>query len=152
MLVAFLDYYRETICSKLEGVTDEGARWIPAEGANSLIGIVNHLAYVEDSWFHQRLLGLPSQLPNIFENDPDAEFRPAGDQSVARTIDQYRRMWQRSNEITQTAGLDDVAQHPKAAQRGVTLRWILVHMLEETARHAGHMDITRQLVDGATGD
>ena len=151
MLVSFLDYFRETMCLFLEGLDEEQARIAPTPQANSLIGLVNHLAYVEHSWFHEILLGLEPELPDIFAEDEDADFKPPADQTIAQTIERYRAECARSNEITAAAGLDDVAKHPKGAKRGVTLRWILVHMIEETARHAGHLDLMREQIDGTTG-
>jgi uncharacterized damage-inducible protein DinB len=152
MLVSFLDHYRETMVMMLDDLTEEQARWAPALTANALIGMINHLAYVEDWWFNECFLGAESALPqDIFEADRDAEMKPPADQTVAFTIERYRQRWERSNEIAATASLDDVVAHEKMRARGVTLRWILVHMIEETARHAGHADITRELIDGTTG-
>lgn len=151
MLIAFLDYYRETMIDIASGLDEEKVRWTPAATANSLIGMLNHLTYVEHWWFHECLLGKPPELPDVFADDQDADFKPPTDQTLAFTIERYRAECARSNEIARAASLDDVAAHPKGATRGITLRWILVHMIEETARHAGHADITRELIDGSIG-
>ena len=151
MLVSFLDYYRETMIGMLDGLDEDQVRWTPSATANSLLGMVNHLTYVEHWWFHECFLGRDADLPDIFGEDRDADFRPPADQTVGFTVERFRAACARSNEITSTASLDDVAAHTHHKQRGVTLRWILVHMIEETARHAGHADITRELIDGAVG-
>jgi len=152
MLVSYLDYYRGTMIMKIEDLGDEKARWTPAPTANSLLGLINHLTYVEHWWFHECFMGNEPELPDIFGDDRDADFTPPPEQTIAWTLDRYRAECARSNELTKLAGsLDQVAAHPKFEERGVTLRWILVHMIEETARHAGHADITRELIDGAVG-
>jgi len=153
MLVAFLDYYRETMIAKIEGLDDAQAGWTPAPTANSLLGLINHLTYVEHWWFHECLLGKPPELPDVFGEDKDADFRPPADQPIGFTVDRYRQECTRSNEIVvATSSLDEISKNERVKKRGITLRWILVHMIEETARHAGHADITRELIDGATGD
>lgn len=152
MLLAFLDYHRETMIAKIAGLDEQQARWAPTPTANSLLGLINHLAYVEHWWFYECFGGNDPVLPDIFAEDRDADFKPPPDQTIGFTIERYRAECARSNEIARAGGLDDVARHPKGVERGVTLRWILVHLVEETARHAGHADITRELIDGATGE
>jgi len=152
MLISFLDYYRETMLSKLDGLTEEQARWTPAPTANSLLGLVTHLANVENWWFWECFLGKPDDLmPWGDPDDFDFDFKPLPEHTIPDRAAVYRRQWERANDIARAASLDDVAAHEGGAQRGITLRWILVHMIEETARHAGHADITRELIDGATG-
>ena len=154
MMLAFLDYYRETMILKLEGLTEEQARWKPAPTANSLISIVNHLAWVERSWFGMRFLG-EDEPDWWFEeaDDPDTDFRVPGDRTVPEVIAFYRAEYTRANEIAHAAAsLDEPSRKAGRSGHTPTLRWILDHMLEETARHAGHADITRELIDGATGD
>jgi uncharacterized protein DUF664 len=85
------------------------------------------------------------------DDDLDADFRIEPGETVEGIIDLYRGEIERSREITKAAGLDEIAK--KSSRRGhASLRWILVHMIEETARHAGHADIIREAIDGATGD
>ena len=152
MLVAYLDYYRETMIMKLDGLTEEQARTTPTPNANSLLGLVSHLANVERWWFHECFAGQPEAEQSWGDpDDPDWDFKPPTDRTIAELVDWYRFECARANDITSAAGLDEIAKHPRGAQRGVTMRWILVHMIEETARHAGHADITRELIDGAVG-
>lgn len=154
MLVSFLDYYRETTLAKAAGLDAAQLRWKPRETSNSLIGLITHLSYVEDWWFRECFFGEPDDpVPWGDPADDDRDFKPPPDMTFEQAEALYRGRWARSNEITEaTASLDEVALHPRGAKRGVTLRWILVHMIEETARHAGHADITRELIDGALGD
>lgn len=152
MLVSFLDYYRETMVLMLEGLDEEQARWTPAPTANSLLGLILHLAGVEEWWFHQCFAGNASDFPRWGDpDDRDYELKPAPEHTIGYAIDLYRTNWLRANEIAAAADLDAVGAHPRAQERGTTLRWILVHMIEETARHAGHADITREMIDGKTG-
>lgn len=145
ILLAFLDYYRETMVLKIEGLSEEQARWKPAPTANSLLNLIYHLAGVEAWWFEGAILGKdPSR-------DRDAELRelPA-EVTIASAVDRYRKAWARSNEIGTGVDLDGECRHPKVA--GMNVRWVIVHMIEETCRHAGHADITRELIDGSVGD
>ena len=152
MLVSFLDYFRETMCAFVEGLSPEQLRWIPCEGANSIGGVIRHLWYVEEWWFHTSLLDLPREFP-WDDDDPneDQDFVVPDGLTGDELIASYRAQCARSNAIIDGMSIDEVAKHERSAKRGVTLRWILVHMIEETARHAGHADITRQLIDGRTG-
>lgn len=145
MLVAFLDHYRETVVRKTEGLTGEQARWVPAETANPVVGIVYHLGWVETWWFREAFLGEGTG------RERSDEFWPGPEVTLERAVDHYRRAWARSNEIVRLAdSLDDRATLPRLDS--LSLRWILLHMLEETARHAGHLDISRELIDGVTGE
>lgn len=150
MLDAWLRYQRESIVTKIDGVDDKQARWVPAPTANSLIGIVHHLVYVEWWWFCGVLAGeRPSRPDWASKEDPDWDFHPPSEMSVTDVVASYRDACARSDEIAAAATLETTGTHPREGD--VSLRWILVHMIEETARHAGHMDITRELIDGSTG-
>ena len=150
MLSAFLDRYRETILWKLEGVTKEqaSARLVPS--ASTLLGIVKHLAYVERGWFPIYFAGGPVNYPWAEdEPDPDIDFRVSVTDTIESVSRLYREEIVRSREIVAGASLDDLSKEQNRGPR--TLRWIMVHMIEETARHAGHADILRELTDGAIG-
>jgi uncharacterized damage-inducible protein DinB len=141
MLRNFLDFYRETIVMKIDGLTEEQARWTPTAQANSLLNLIVHLTGVERGWFQGEIAG------REIERDRDTEFE-ALDVSVAEAIAAYRVECERSNEVLAEVGSLD---EPAKGEPGYSVRWILCHMLEETARHAGHADITRELIDGAVG-
>jgi uncharacterized damage-inducible protein DinB len=141
MLRNFLDFYRETMVMKIEGLTEEQARWAPTEHANSLLNLIVHLTGVERGWFQFTIGG------REIDRDRDAEFEKL-DVTVEEAVANYRAECRRSNVVLDGVGsLDD----PAKAETGYSVRWILVHMIEETARHAGHADITRELIDGSVG-
>jgi uncharacterized damage-inducible protein DinB len=141
-LKAFLDLYRQTMVMKIEGLDEEQARWTPTEQANSLLNLIVHLIGVERGWFQETIAG------REVDRDRDAEFAHLEKMTVARAVGAYRDEWKRSDEVLdRVASLDD----PCKGEAGFSVRWVLLHMLEETARHAGHADITRELIDGTVG-
>jgi uncharacterized damage-inducible protein DinB len=151
-LEAFLDLYRETIKRKVRGVSEEDAvrRLVPS--ATTLAGIVKHLRWVELGWFQRVLAGRPPEdLPPVpwTDQDPDADFRLEPGETLARVIAEYDQECARSRAVAAEHSLDDTGTHRRLGQ--VSLRWIYVHMIEETARHAGHADILREQIDGTTG-
>jgi hypothetical protein len=155
MLESFLEYQRATVVGKLEGLTDDAARsvHIPTSPLMTPIGIVQHLGYVERAWFAMDLAGLPLSVPwrgpDSHPEDHDADLRVDPDRTVADVIAFYDAECARSREIAASLGLDAVSH---SATQPATLRWVLVHMIEETARHAGHLDLLRELTDGETGE
>ena len=153
ILETFLDLYRETIKRKVRGVSEEDAvrRLVPS--ATTLAGIVKHLRWVELNWF-QRVLAArpPEDLPPVpwSDEDPDADFRLEPGETVEQVIAEYDQECARSRAVAADRSLDDTGLHRRMGR--VSLRWIYVHMIEETARHAGHADILREQIDGTTGD
>jgi hypothetical protein len=153
LLETFLDLYRETIKRKVRGVSEEDAvrRLVPS--ATTLVGIVKHLRWVELNWFQRVLAGRPPEdLPRVpwSDEDPDADFRLEPGETVERIIGEYDQECDRSRAVAAGHSLDDTGTHRRMGP--VSLRWIYVHMIEETARHAGHADILREQIDGTTGD
>jgi uncharacterized damage-inducible protein DinB len=146
----WLTYQRESCIAKLDGLTDEQARWKPAPGANSMMGIVTHLGHAEHWWFHRCFANEEQSYPRWGDPaDDDYDFKPPDGMTIEEAVALYRAEIERSNAVERAArSLDAVAAHER---RKPNLRWIMVHMIEETARHAGHMDITRELIDGSTG-
>lgn len=150
MLTSFLDWYRIVMIRKIEDLDAEGLRRSPVASGTSLGGLVKHLAYVERHWFGSSYGGLTLDYPWTDE-DPDADFRLDEDETVASLTAFYKSECQRSRDtVAANPDLDHVV--PASRGRMVSLRWILVHMIEETARHAGHADIIREMVDGTVGD
>jgi uncharacterized damage-inducible protein DinB len=149
MLVAFLDWYRDNLLRKVEGLDREALTRPLVPSATTLLGIVKHLAYVERGWFRITFLG---EAVSRLHSDafPDAEFRVEDDESVDEILALYRDEVDRARKIVAAASLDDHAR--RMDRREYTLRWIMVHMIEETARHVGHADILREQTDGATGE
>jgi len=149
LLERFLDFLRDTLFWKLSGLTEEQARTQRTPTGMSLLGPVKHLAYVERNWFQLRFLGQHVYVP-WRSGDREGDFRIETDESFETVLDLYRAEIERSRRITaQTASLDTLAVDP---DRPVTLRWILIHMIEETARHCGHADLMREMADGQTGE
>jgi uncharacterized damage-inducible protein DinB len=151
MLIAHLDYERESVVMKLDGLTEEQGRRAPSTGGNSLMALVKHLGYVENWWFRVCFNG-EADAYLYPEDDLDADFRVTNSDTIPDLIAFYRAEWAISNRIVRAApSLDQEAKYTKRTDGVPTLRWILNHMLEETARHAGHADITRELIDGSVG-
>ena len=148
-LSGFLDFQRATLLWKLEGLGDEQLRRAMVPSGTSLLGMVKHLAYVERWWFQQVWAGLEPTYPWTDE-DPDADWRVEPTETTAEILALYRGECDRSRElVTAAPGLEQVAHHPR---RELSRRWILVHMIEETARHNGHADILREQLDGTVGE
>lgn len=144
-LEAFLDFHRDTVLIKVDGVSDADLRRAMVPSGTSLLGLVKHLAFVERWWFQHNFAGNKVDLgPDI-----DFDFRIEPDETTAQILDLYGGECDMSRKITAQASLDDVARNPK---RPRTLRWILTHMIEETARHNGHLDVLRELIDGTVGE
>jgi uncharacterized damage-inducible protein DinB len=128
----------------------------------TLAGLVKHLARVEDSWFIYRLIGRPRSEPWAsapWDDDPDWDIHSALDDDPADLLALYDTACTRSRAVTaevtaaESGGLDTLSVRTDHTGRGqVSLRWILLHMIEETARHNGHADLLREAIDGQTGE
>lgn len=143
---------RAIIHWKCEGLSEADAHRsvLPTSPYMTLAGLVSHMRWVEHCWFEVLLLGRPAEGP-LFEDGPeDADMRVDG-VPLARLLDEYERQCAVSNEIAAAHALEDVGQHQGYKADQISLRWILLHMIEETARHAGHADIVRELLDGRKG-
>jgi uncharacterized damage-inducible protein DinB len=151
MLSAFLDRYRETMLWKLDGLSTEQASRHLVPSATTLLGVVKHLAYVERWWFQMNFAGDPVGFPwPKDEPDEDIDFRVTDTDTIESISALYEQEIARSRQIVAGASLEDLGQDlGKVKPR--SLRWIIVHMIEETARHSGHADILRELTDGAIG-
>lgn len=153
-LTTFLDHFREVVVHKLEGVEEPGLRagLVPSPGT-TLGGIVHHLAHVERWWFQQVYGGVELEYPWT-DDDPDGDFRVPADATAESLIAFYRECCARSRDVVEAhPDLErEVARPGSTSGRSFSLRWILVHMIEETARHAGHLDLLRESWDGAVGD
>ncbi|MFZ6003704.1 MAG: DinB family protein [Actinomycetota bacterium] len=146
-LVQRLDQYRAIVLAALVDVPWEPAssRLLPATDM-TIAGIVKHLAWAEDRWFQGRLVG--SSMPSPWDlpgaDDPDRSMRLGPDDTVDGIVELYVEACERSRGATAGCdSLDQVAAVPSFGIGPVNLRWILVHMIDETARHAGHLDLLR---------
>jgi uncharacterized damage-inducible protein DinB len=151
----YLDYQRETILLKTEGLSKEQlGRPIPTSGL-TLAGLLYHLAFVEEDWFEVDFLGLPKREEWQIDRaaDPDFDFRLALEKDPDELRRRYRDACDRSRQITADArDLDQLSVSTPIDGKPFTLRWLLLHLIEETARHAGHADLLREAIDGAVGE
>ena len=148
VLASFLDFHREVLVRKVAGLSLPAARDRLVPSDTTLAGLLRHLAVTERQWFQQVLSGQPAP-PGEGADDPDVSWVVTDEDTLGSLVEQYQQECQRSREAAATLDLGHVVPHPALGQ--VSLRWIYVHMIEETARHAGHADILRELTDGATG-
>ncbi|WP_306950382.1 DinB family protein [Streptomyces sp. B4I13] len=151
-LTTFLDYARDTARAKCEDLSDAQAREAPLPGSPLMTpsGLISHLRWVEYYWFRVVFLGEEDEGPWTDE-DPDREMRVAVDLPLARLLEEYARYAEQHRALVAEHGLDATAQRATRDGRHVDLRWILLHLVEETARHNGHLDVLRELIDGRTG-
>jgi hypothetical protein len=152
----YLDYQRETILLKTEGLTREQlAQKIPTSDL-TLAGILYHLALVEESWLEEEFLGHKAREDFAgvdWDADPNYEFRTALEKEPDWLRRRYRDACNRARQAAATASsLDDVSVRTLSNGKPFTLRWVMLHLIEETARHAGHADLLREAIDGAVGE
>lgn len=158
-LTQFLDYHRATLTQKAGGLTRDQLATRVGASELTLAGLVNHAALNEDHWFGVVLLDRPRSEPWAsapWDDDPDWEFHTALDLDPDVLLARYDEACTRSRanvaEAAAAGGLDWLsAKHSRRGDR-FSLRWILLHMLEETARHNGHADLLREAIDGSTGE
>ncbi|RSS59033.1 DinB family protein [Streptomyces sp. WAC01280] len=151
-LTTFLDYTRDTVRAKCDGVSAEnaGRSLLPGSPLMTISGLINHLRWVEYYWFQVVFLGEEDEGPWTDE-DPDREMRIAVDFPLAQLLDEYAEQSARYRDLVAGTGLDEQAKGTVRGGLHVDLRWILLHLTEETARHNGHLDILREMLDGTTG-
>jgi uncharacterized damage-inducible protein DinB len=149
-LLAFLEWQRMTLARKCEGLTHDQLRERSAPPSTlSLLGLVRHLADDERGWF-RRTLAL-EDVEDRFATDanPDADFDDVDSADVDEAFAAWRSECEHADRIVATRRLDDTGR--QRTGRVVSLRWILVHMIEEYSRHNGHADLLRQRIDGTIG-
>ncbi|MEU8340270.1 Protein of unknown function [Actinomadura meyerae] len=148
-LKAALDRHRDVVLWKLQGLDDEQVRRRMTPSGTSLLGLAKHLGAVEYSWFCETFGRETEPLP-FDDDDPDADLRVEPGETTEEIVAFYARARAAADQVIGELDLETRGTAWHGAT--VTLRWVLVHMVEETARHAGHMDVVRELIDGATGD
>jgi uncharacterized damage-inducible protein DinB len=148
ILLAALQSHRDVLVWKLDGLTDEEQRRPMVPSGTSLLGLVKHLANAEYGWFCETFDRPTEPLTDISE-DPEADMRASEGETTQDIVDFYRRAWAASDSSIRELPLE--ATGTAYTGRTVSLRWVLVHMIEDTVRHAGHADILRELLDGGTG-
>ncbi|TQM06320.1 DinB family protein [Pseudonocardia kunmingensis] len=158
-LLGFLDYQRATLEWKCRGLDRAALTTTVGASSMTLGGLLKHLAYVEDDWFSRDLHGHDLRPPwNAVDwaADPDWEWHSAADDTPEQLLALWRDAVARSRSLAAQAladgGLDRLTRRAWPDGRCPSLRWVLVHMIEEYARHNGHADLLREAVDGSTGE
>jgi hypothetical protein len=149
-LLGGLEGQRRHVLAMLEGLSDQQLRTAMLPSGWHCLGLVRHLTGVEDYWFRQSVIGEP---PVVSGQDEGADWTVPGHQRADEVLDRYRSAVARSNEIIAETPLNAPPRHqdPEWQEWGMTfpdLRTILVHVLVDTSVHAGHLDATRELIDG----
>jgi uncharacterized damage-inducible protein DinB len=141
LLLSWLAYLRGAVIRKVDGVDESGARWTPEGRLIPLLGIVNHLTHVEWRWIDGCMLGQEVSRS-------ESEFRPGAELTVEQALASYRRRADATDAFVRSTPLSQRALR----EPDKDLRWVLLHLVNETARHAGRADATRELLDGTTGE
>ncbi len=141
-LIALLQYQRDSVVRKVNDLSEDDARRSLVPTATTLLWLVKHLRRAESVWVEQRFAG--RAVANLSD-----DVLP--EDTVQSVVDAYRHAWATTAEIVAAAASLDELTRDTGSESPVSLRWILAHLLEETARHAGHADILRELIDGQTG-
>ncbi len=145
-LMGHLQQERDLVAWKVRDVPDEALRSVSTSTGLTLHGIVRHLTNVERYWFREVFAGQKDLTYDWTDDDPDGEFHVPSDVSMASLLDAYAREGTLCDDVIAAASLDAVS-----VKRAASLRWIVLHMIEETARHLGQMDLLREEADGAAG-
>jgi hypothetical protein len=140
-LRALLQYQRDSLVRKVTGLDDAAAAQSPVGSGTSLLWLITHMARAEITWVLSRFAGQDVVIP-------DSAPQPGA--QLAAAVDFYRSTWARVDAVAFAAPLDQLCRRADS-EPPVSLRWVVMHMLEETARHAGHADILRELIDGQVG-
>ena len=154
-LLGWYDLQRGIVRMKCEGLGDDDAHRVvvPSSPLMTAAGILSHLRWAEELWFREVLLGEPGSGRGFGPDAAgveDAEFLVQG-MPVAELLAEYDAECARSDAAMAGFSLDETGSTALHSVGEATLRWILLHMLEETARHAGHLDLVREMLDGDTG-
>jgi len=155
-LAGYLDFQRATLVGKATGLSGDQLRRRHEPSTLTLAGLVKHLALVEDSWLTERFKGRPAPEPWAdapWDEDPDWEFHSAVDDEPAALLAVYEAACDRSRQVLDaTSDLGALSEWRDRSGRRWSLRAIVVHLIEETARHNGHADLLREALDGTVGE
>lgn len=155
-ILGFLDYHRETLLLKTADLSAEQLSQTLPPSSMTLGGLVKHLAYVEDNWLSEVLHGNDGAEPwrsADWEADADWEWHSAADDDPDELRGLFRETVERSRAYVDGVALETLSARPdRRTGESFNLRWILLHLVEEYARHNGHADLLREAVDGVTGE
>jgi len=152
LLTDMLEWYRAAVVRKVSGITESNAHRSPVASGTTIAGLLKHLALVEDSWFTDRFAGAPEQEPWAsapWDDDADWEFHSSATDSVADLVALYEQACERSRRV---AAGHDLGERATNSPFEFNLRFAIVHLIAETARHVGHIDILREFLDGTMGE
>lgn len=149
VLTYFIDQQRGAMLALCAGLSDEDLRRRLVPSVTTVLGMVKHLAYVERWWFQDVFEGRSCDYP-ITESDWDADFRIEPDETTGEVLDLYRSECEISRAIIAAHDLEDISKN-HSQRPPCTLRWTILHVAMDIARHAGHADILREQLDGETG-
>ena len=141
LYIDWLGYLRGAVLRKIEGLSDEQARWRPDGALIPLLGIVNHLTRVEWRWIDGGMRGAEVDRS-------EDEFSPGAEVTLDGAVAAYRERAVATDTVVRSMSLDATCRWGD----NTDLRWVLIHLINETARHAGHADAARELLDGKTGE
>jgi len=144
-----LDRHRDAALWKIAGLDDEQLRRPMTQTGTNLLGLVKHLAGSEYQWFCEAF-GRPFEAIPYFDPDDPAVMHVAPAETTADVVGYYDRARAAADSAIGELAMEDTGTAWWGDE--VSMRWVLIHMIEDTARHAGHMDILRELIDGQTGD
>jgi uncharacterized damage-inducible protein DinB len=141
-LHALLQYQRASLVRKVTGISEQEARQEFVGSGTTLLWLVKHMARAEAVWILRRFAGIDALVPDdtLYPND-----------TISSAVAAYQQMWPTVDAVVAAAVNLDESCRDVGDEAPVNLRWVLMHLLEETARHAGHADVLRELVDGQTG-
>lgn len=150
-LTAWLDFYRATLIVKCAGLDLGQLTMRPvASSSLSLLGLIRHMTFVEQVWFESTFANFAAPTYYSRDVDPDSDFNDLDSAPLEQVLANFDAACERSRELSEGHPLDTMAASQRRG-REVDLRWIFIHMIEEYARHCGHADILRELIDGSTG-
>ena len=153
MLTEFLDYFRTVFLRKVEDLTDEQSRQRLPPSDLDLLGMTRHLADVERWWFRAVFMAEVTDGNHDSDDDPDLDWHHGPGDTIAEARDIWRAEAARAREIVAAStDLDAIGAYTAGSRGEISPRWIMIHMIEEYARHLGHADFLRENVDGVTGD
>jgi hypothetical protein len=157
LLSQVLDYHRATLLRKVDGLDQRQLAMTTAASDLTLAGLLKHLTLNEDHWFRVVLLGASAVPPFDtvdWDGDPNWEFRTATDDDPADLVAAYGRACARSRDAVASVPSLDAVSRGTSTVSGTRFnaRWIVLHMIQETARHNGHADLLREAIDGVTGE
>lgn len=154
MLGQYLDVQREALLAKTDRLDREQMAQLHPPSTLTLAGLVYHLSLAEEDWMEIHFLGQPDRDPFLgadWDADPDWQFRVPAEIGPEQLRQRYRDACDRSRAVVrQASGLEQLSVKPVRGKH-FSLRWVLLHLIEETARHAGHADLLREAIDGSVG-